>query len=68
MMYKKDLLFEQMYKIGSLEAAGYSFDLIEQRLKEISSITAQQIQEVAKKYLIKDYLTVAYLIPDNANN
>jgi zinc protease len=64
-MYEKESLFKQMYTIGSLEVAGYNFGLIEQRLKEIEAITAKQIQVVAKKYLVKDGLTVAYLTPED---
>ncbi len=63
--YETDSLLEQMNKIGSLESAGYNFGLTEHRLKEIKGITAKQIQAVAKKYLVKNYLTVVYLMPED---
>ena len=63
-IYEKESLFNQMHKVGSLEAAGYNFGLVKQRSKEIEAITAKQIQAVAKKYLVKDNLTVAYSMPE----
>ena len=63
-IYEQESLFNQMHKVGSLEAAGYNFGLVKQRSKEIEAITAKQIQAVAKKYLVKDNLTVAYSMPE----
>lgn len=52
--YQQESILDYVNKIGQLEVAGYNFELIKQRDKEINKITAKQIQQVAKKYLYVD--------------
>ena len=49
--------------IGQLETMGYSHTLMEGYIDNIKKITSKQIQDVAKKYLNDDYLTVVTLDP-----
>ena len=49
--------------IGSLETVGLGWNLIGEYNQRINSITAEQVQEVAQKYLVEDGLTVALLQP-----
>ena len=56
-------MFFQARQIGSLETAGYSHKAIDLMTEKFKAVTAEQVREVAKKYLIDDALTVAYLDP-----
>jgi len=62
-VYKKDSIEEQASDIGGLEAVGLSWKLNEDYLKHIDAITPQQIQAVAKRYLVPERLTIAILDP-----
>jgi zinc protease len=62
-IYERDSMFFQARQIGSLETSGYSYKTIDVMTERFKAITAEQVREVAKKYLIDDALTVAYLDP-----
>ncbi len=61
--YAKDSLSTQAMAIGSLEAVGLPWQTADQYVTEVSKITPQQIQQVARKYLTKRRLTMAVLTP-----
>jgi len=62
-IYEKDSIFYQAMSIGTLETVGLGWQLGEQFVDRINRVTKEQIQAVAKKYLIDDNLTVAKLDP-----
>ena len=62
-VYEKDSVFYQAMQIGMLETVGLNWRLNAEYTKRIRKVTAEQIQQVAKKYLVKDTLTVAVLDP-----
>ena len=62
-VYQKDSVFYQAMQIGMLEAVGLDWRLNDDYTKNIRMVTAEQIQAVAKKYLVNDTLTVAVLDP-----
>ena len=62
-VYQKDSVFYQAMLIGQLETMGYSHTFMDSYIDNVKKITSKQIQEVAKKYLIDDYLTVTTLDP-----
>ena len=62
-VYQKDSVFYQAMQIGSLETIGLDWRLGEQYVDKIKQVTAEQVREVARKYLIDDHLTVAVLEP-----
>ena len=62
-VYEKDSVFYQAMQIGMLETVGLDWKLNGEYTKRIREVTAEQIQQVAKKYLVKDTLTVAILDP-----
>lgn len=62
-VYQRDSIFSQAMQIGRLESIGLSYRDIDTILEKIKMITAEQIVEVTKKYLIDDNLTVAILDP-----
>jgi len=62
-VYQRDSIFYQAMQIGMLEAVGLDSALLDQEVERLRSVTAEQIQAVAAKYLTDDNLTVALLRP-----
>jgi zinc protease len=62
-VYERDSMFFQARQIGAMETSGYSYKTIDVMTDKLRAVTADQVREVAKKYLIDDALTVAYLDP-----
>ena len=62
-IYKRDSIFGQAMEIGSTEMAGFSWKDINYMLERMQTITPEQVQAVAKKYLIDEGLTIAVLDP-----
>ncbi len=62
-IYQRDSMFYQAMQIGQLETMGYSWRLLDEYSEKLKAVTSTQIQAVAKKYLIKDNMTVATLDP-----
>lgn len=65
-IYQRDSLAQQARELGRLETVGLSWRVAEDFEKNIYAITPQQIQEVAKRYLVKHNLTLAILKPTAA--
>ena len=55
-------------QIGTLETVGLDWRLMDQYTDRFRAVTAEQVQQVAKKYLIDQYLTVAILDPQPIDN
>lgn len=66
-VYEQDSVFYQAMKIGTLETIGLDWRIMDQFVDNIRAVTPEQIQQVAKKYLIDDRLTVAVLDPQPIN-
>ena len=62
-VYKRDSMFNQAMQIGQLESTGLSWRLLEDYPKRLQAVTTEQVQTVARKYLVDDHLTVAVLDP-----
>lgn len=62
-VYEKDSVFYQAMQIGTLETIGIDWQLGTQYVDKIKQVTAEQVREVARKYLVEDTLTVAVLDP-----
>ena len=62
-VYELDSVFYQAMKIGQLETAGLDWRLADVYVDRINAVTAEQLQTVAKKYLVEEALTVAMLDP-----
>lgn len=62
-VYEKDSVFYQAMQLGQLETVGLGWELAERYVDKLAAVTPEQIQAVAKKYLIPDRLTVAVLDP-----
>jgi zinc protease len=62
-VYELDSQFYQGMQIGILTSVGLDWHILDNYLDNIKTISAQQIQTVANKYLITDKLTFAVLEP-----
>ena len=62
-IYKRDSIFGQAMEIGTTEMAGFSWKDIDYMLEKMQTITPEQVQVVAKKYLVDEGLTIAVLDP-----
>lgn len=62
-VFQLDSMFYQAMQIGQLESIGLSYRDVDTMLKKLQAVTAQQVRDVAKKYLKDDSLTVAILDP-----
>ncbi|MDD2759730.1 MAG: pitrilysin family protein [Methylomonas sp.] len=62
-IYQKDSNFYQAMELGLLETVGLGWQKAGQYVDKINRVTAERVREVARKYLIEDSLTVAYLDP-----
>lgn len=62
-VYERDSMFFQARQIGWLETIGLSYRDLDLFIEKLQQVTADQVREVARKYLVDDALTVAYLDP-----
>jgi zinc protease len=62
-VFQRDSMFFQAMQIGSLETADYPHQSMDIMLRKLQQVSAAQVQEVARKYLIDDNLTIAVLDP-----
>jgi len=62
-VYEQDSSFYQAMQLGTLETVGLGWQRKQEYLEKIQSVTPEQVQAVAEKYLIGDQLTVAMLDP-----
>lgn len=62
-VYQRDSVFYQAMEIGMLATAGYRLELMENYVARIESVTAAQVQAVARKYFTPENMTVGVLVP-----
>ncbi len=62
-VYERDSNFYQAMQLGMLETVGLSWKVVDEYVAKVNQVTAEQVREVARKYLIEDKLSVAYLEP-----
>jgi zinc protease len=62
-IYHKDSLSNQAMILGSLESVGLNIELEKQFIENIQKVTAEQIREVANKYMTPTRRTVTRLNP-----
>jgi zinc protease len=62
-VYGRDSVFYQAMQIGTLETVGLDWRLMDDYVPRIRAVTAEQVQAVAKKYLVPENRTVAILDP-----
>lgn len=62
-VYQRDSMFYQGMQLGTTETIGFPWKIVQDYPVKLRAVTAEQVQAVAKKYLLKDNLTVATLDP-----
>ena len=62
-VYQRDSMFYQAMQIGTVESIGFSWKILDSYPAKLRAVTAEQVQAVAKKYLLQDNLTIATLDP-----
>ena len=62
-IYQKDSLFYQAMVLGIFECVGLGWQRVAEYVPGVQSVTADQVQAVARKYFNDDGLTVAVLEP-----
>lgn len=63
LVYAQDSMEGQARMIGSLQSIGLDDRLLATLPSKLDSITVADIQTASKKYLVKDNLTVMYVVP-----
>ncbi|MFZ2311687.1 MAG: pitrilysin family protein, partial [Methylobacter sp.] len=69
-VYERDSNFYQAMQLGMLETVGLGWQKADEYVGKVNKVTAEQVRDVARKYLVEDKLSVAYLEPQpiNGNN
>ncbi len=62
-VYERDSVFYQAMQLGQLETVGLGWQRADEYVDRVRAVTREQLQQVAKKYLVDDGLTVAVLEP-----
>lgn len=62
-VYEKDSNFYQAMQLGLLETVGLGWAVAEEYKDKINQVTAEQVRDVVRRYLVEDKLSVAYLEP-----
>jgi zinc protease len=50
-------------QLGMLETVGIGWNEADEYVEKINQITAEQVRDAARKYLLEDQLSIAYLDP-----
>lgn len=62
-VFQQDSIFYQAMEVGMLETMGFPWQIKDEYVEKILAVTAEQVQQVANKFLIDTGLTVAVLDP-----
>ena len=62
-VFGQDSIFRQAMLLGQAESVGAGWRHVEQFLTRIRSVTAEDVQQVARRYFVEDARTVGILIP-----
>jgi zinc protease len=62
-VYQLDSVMAQAMRLGRLETVGIGWRAGEEYVARIRAVTPEQLQAVARKYLVEEALTVAHLEP-----
>lgn len=65
-VFQQDSMFYQAMLIGTLESVGLSWRLKDEYDQGIQAVTPEQVQAVARRYLVRERATVATLLPAEA--
>lgn len=63
--FAQDSLLGQASLLGSFDSVGLPWQLSQTYLQNIDAVTPQQVEEVAKEYLVPENMTVTILVPQS---
>ncbi len=66
-IYEQDSNFYQAMVLGILETVGIGWPEMDRYVAQITQVTAEQVRDVAIKYLVDDKLSIGYLDPQPMN-
>lgn len=66
LIYQRDALQDHAYQIGRHALSGADLDLLERIPALIQAVTTEAVQDVARRYLTTNHLTVTYTLPEEA--
>lgn len=66
-IYERDSMFYQGMQLGMHETVGLGWQKADEYVANVNQVTAEQVREVANKYLVDDHLSVAYLEPQSVD-
>lgn len=64
-VFQRDSMFYQAMQMGVLHTSGLPYDSGPVQAERIRAITAEQVRDVARRYLVDDHLTIAVLEPQS---
>ena len=64
-VYQQDSIFYQAMEVGIMETVGLQWQKKDEYVAKVQAVTAEQIQQVARRYLQDSRLTVAVLKPES---
>lgn len=67
-VYEQDSMFYQGMKIGMFETVGIGWQKADEYVSKINQVTAEQVRDVANKYLLDDQLNLVYMEPQGMAN
>jgi zinc protease len=67
-IFGQDSNFRQAMLLGQAETTGAGWRQVEQFVKKLRDVNAEDVRRVAQKYLVEDGRTVGILIPAPANH
>ncbi len=62
-IYERDSNFYQAMQLGMLETVGIGWEKVDEYVDKVNQVTAEQVRNVARKYLIEENLNIAVLDP-----
>lgn len=62
-VYELDSNFYQAMQLGMLETVGIGWEKVDEYVGKVNQISAEQVRDVARKYLLEEKLSIAYLDP-----
>ena len=65
LVYGQDSISQQASQIGQLESVGLSWRLVDEDIAALEAISPEQISAVARRYLVRERLTRAHVLPNN---
>ncbi len=63
LVYERDSITRQASSIGRLESAGLSWQLLDQELDALGSVTPEDIQQAARTFFTPARMSVAHVLP-----